>query len=538
MMDDSVFYSEFGKDMAHVLSVDPGLRLGEFAKFLDCNEDSALSTLAKISGLKIVKKFAVNGEVLKNLPYQLITEYKILPLSVDGNVIFLIVCWPLTDSQIKWITVATGFAVECSLGYPEAITKFIAESFGLSGVVAQSVDDEQGSENSENEDAVVIKFVNDLLKRCIGARATDIHFEPQRASLTIRYRVDGDLVIARVPDNLKKFQAAIISRLKIMARLNISEKRHPQDGKILFKVPQGTLDIRVSTLPTTYGESVSLRILANNSSPVGLEDLGLDQVRGKLMKSALKQPHGIVLVTGPTGSGKSTTLSACLRELRVPNKRLMTVEDPIEYEIQGVNQTQVNPEIGLTFASVLRSILRQDPDIIMIGEIRDRETAEIAIRASITGHLVLSTLHTNDSVGALTRLRDIGVEEFLLSSAIRLIVAQRLVRKLCPHCSRKEDLQEVVRREVQGIFESDLSSAYMAHGCDHCDGLGYYGRVGVFEILDVNDAVREAIVERKSESEIRTIAVQNGMLTLKSDVLSKIKDGTTSIDEAMRIIGH
>jgi type II secretory ATPase GspE/PulE/Tfp pilus assembly ATPase PilB-like protein len=216
----------------------------------------------------------------------------------------------------------------------------------------------------------------------------------------------------------------------------------------------------------------------------------------------------------------------------------MTVEDPIEYEIQGVNQTQVNPEIGLTFASVLRSILRQDPDIIMIGEIRDRETAEIAIRASITGHLVLSTLHTNDSVGALTRLRDIGVEKFLLSSAIRLIVAQRLVRKLCPHCSRKEDLQEVVRREMQGIFESDLPSAYMAHGCDHCDGLGYYGRVGVFEILDVNHAIREAIVERKSESEIRMIAVQNGMLTLKSDVLSKIKDGTTSIDEAMRIIGH
>ncbi|MDR3274335.1 MAG: GspE/PulE family protein [Puniceicoccales bacterium] len=538
MMEDAVFQAKFSKDIAQVLSVDPGLRLREFAKFLDCSEDSALNALAEISGLKFIKKFTVDGEVLKKIPYQLVTEYKILPIGIDGNTVSFAICWPLTNSQIRWITVATGYDVECSLGHTDAIIKFIGESFGLPGVAAQGIDDEQNWEDVENEDAIVIKFVNNLLKRCIEARATDIHFEPQRSSLTIRYRVDGDLVIARVPENLKKFQAAIISRLKIMAKLNISEKRHPQDGKILFKMPQGPLDIRVSTLPTTYGESVSLRILANGNGPIELNDLELDQPRKTLLKDALARPHGIILVTGPTGSGKSTTLSACLRELRVPNKRLMTVEDPIEYEIQGVNQTQVNPEIGLTFASVLRSILRQDPDIIMIGEIRDRETAEIAIRASITGHLVLSTLHTNDSVGTLTRLRDIGVEDFLLSSAIRLIVAQRLVRKLCPHCAKGEDFKKMSRQEAERIFKSELSTALMACGCDHCDGLGYYGRMGVFEILDVNDAIRKAIVERKLEVEIRSIAAENGMLTLKDDVLDKIKNGTTSIEEAMRIIEH
>jgi type II secretory ATPase GspE/PulE/Tfp pilus assembly ATPase PilB-like protein len=419
------------------------------------------------------------------------------------------------------------------------ITKFIGESFGLLDHVAQSIDDAQNSEDGENEDAVVIKFVNDLLKRCIDARATDIHFEPQRTSLTIRYRVDGDLVIARVPENLKNFQSAIIARLKIMARLNISEKRRPQDGKILFKMQGGNLDIRLSTLPTTYGESVSLRILSNNNSPIGLNDLGLDQARMALLLRALRWTHGIILVTGPTGAGKSTTLSACLRELRSPIRRLMTVEDPVEYEVQGVNQTQVNAEIGLTFANVLRSILRQDPDVVMIGEIRDRETAEIAMRASITGHLVLSTLHTNDSIGAITRLRDIGIEEFLLSSAVRSIVAQRLVRKLCPHCTVREEFRTIPKLEAERIFNAhDLSNISMARGCDHCDGLGYRGRVGIFEIFDINDSIHDAIVSHKSESVIRSIAVKNGMLTLKYDLLDKIKNGVTSLDEAMRIIEH
>jgi type II secretory ATPase GspE/PulE/Tfp pilus assembly ATPase PilB-like protein len=538
MMDEGVFYSKFGRGIAQVLSVDPEFRLGEFARFLDRNEDCALGKLLEISGLCFVQKFEIDGEVLKKIPHQLITEYKFLPIGIDENTISIVACWPLAISQIRWITVATGYGVKSALGRVDTIVKFIGESFGLSDAAAQNIDDGQIFTDIENEDAAVIKFVNDLLKRCVEAQATDVHFEPQRSSLVIRYRVDGDLIVARVPENLKEFQSAIISRIKIMAKLNISEKRHPQDGKILFKMPHGILDIRVSTLPTTYGESVSLRILANSNGPMELDDLGLDSVRKTLLKSALKRSHGIILVTGPTGSGKSATLGVCLRELRAPTRRLMTVEDPIECEIQGINQTQVNPEIGLTFASVLRSILRQDPDIIMIGEIRDQETAKIAIRASITGHLVLSTLHTNDSVGALTRLRDIGVEEFLLSSAIRLIVAQRLVRKLCPHCAKREDFKAVSRDEVRRIFKSDLPTAIAACGCDRCGGLGYHGRVGIFEVLDIDEPIREAIVGQKSEGEIRAIATGNGMLTLRDDLLDKIKNGVTSIGEAMRVIGH
>jgi general secretion pathway protein E len=322
-----------------------------------------------------------------------------------------------------------------------------------------------------------------------------------------------------------------------MARLNISEKRRPQDGKILFRMPNGNLDIRVSTLPAVYGESVSLRILSSNSNSIELDDLGLDQRRRTMLAKALKRPHGIILVTGPTGAGKSTTLTACLRALRSQTRRLMTVEDPVEYEVDGVNQTQVNAEIGLTFANVLRATLRQDPDVIMIGEIRDRETAEIAIRASITGHLVLSTLHTNDSIGAITRLRDIGIEEFLLASAVRFIIAQRLARKLCPHCAVMEEFAIMPKLEAEQMFGvRGLSGALMARGCDRCDGLGYRGRVGVFEICAIDDAIHDAIMEHKSESVIRAIAVESGMLTLKDDLFNKVRAGITSLDEAMRII--
>jgi type II secretory ATPase GspE/PulE/Tfp pilus assembly ATPase PilB-like protein len=536
MMNDETLHAQFGGDISEVLAVDLGLRLGKFAKFLDRDEHAALEILAEISGLNFLPKFNISGEALKKIPHQLITEYRILPIGIDGNVLSIVVCWPLTDIQLEWITVATGYAVKCSLAYPEVIAKFIGESFGLLES-AQNADDSQNCEDRENEDAIVIRFVNDLLKRCIDARATDIHFEPQRTSLMIRYRVDGDLVVARVPENLKKFQSAVIARLKIMARLNISEKRRPQDGKILFRMRDSNLDIRVSTLPTVYGESVSLRILSNSGGSIELNDLGLDRERRTLLLRALRRPHGIILVTGPTGAGKSTTLSACLRELRSPVRRLMTVEDPVEYEVHGVNQTQVNAGIGLTFASVLRSVLRQDPDVIMIGEIRDRETAEIAIRASITGHLVLSTLHTNDSIGAITRLRDIGVEEFLLSSAVRFIMAQRLVRKLCPHCAVEEEFGTIPKLEAEKMFGVDnLSSALMARGCDRCDGLGYRGQIGAFEVCAIDDAIHEAIIGHASESVIRAIAIKNGMLTLRDDLLNKIRNGITSLDEAVRII--
>ncbi|MDE6431844.1 MAG: GspE/PulE family protein, partial [Opitutales bacterium] len=420
--------------------------------------------------------------------------------------------------------------------------KFIDERFGLgvaSTVKDAAADDTSASSNEEDSNAVVIKFVNDLIKRCIHERATDIHFEPQRESLIIRYRVDGDLIIARVPDNLKDFQLAIVSRLKIMARLNISEKRLPQDGKIMFKCDDELIDIRVSTLPAIYGESVSLRLLNNSFIPKGIENIFLNKKHKNTLKHALASPHGIILVTGPTGSGKSTTLSACLQTIRTPEKRLMTVEDPIEYEISGINQTQINPAIGLTFGHVLRSILRQDPDIIMIGEIRDRETADIAIRASITGHLVLSTLHTNDAVGAITRLCDIGVEKFLLASAMKLVIAQRLVRKLCTYCAIPEDFSKFPRKEAEQIFATkNFGNAHRAVGCEHCNNTGFFGRIGVFEFLEINDDIHAAIVADVPESEIRSTAKRNHMRPLKSDILNNIRLGITSISEAIRVIEH
>lgn len=532
--------STYGNSIDRLFSINPEFRIHELSKILDISFEQASKIIAQLAKIDFQKKFNVDDCLLNKFPVALITEYKILPLKLSDETIILLVCWPLEDEQIRWISISTGYNVEFHLGIADDILKFINERFGLNSESTVYISENYESiVSSEDEDAVVIKFVNDLIKRCILDRATDIHFEPQRINLMIRYRVDGDLIIARVPDNLKNFQSAIISRLKIMARLNISEKRRPQDGKILFKFNNETLDIRVSTLPTIYGESVSLRLLTDTTTLTSIDDIIPEGSNRKILKRALLRPYGIILVTGPTGSGKSTTLSACLREIRAPNKRLMTVEDPIEYEVNGVNQTQVNPTIGLTFANILRSILRQDPDVIMIGEIRDKETADIAIRASITGHLVLSTLHTNDSVGAITRLRDIGIEEFLLASAVKVVVAQRLVRKLCPHCAIKESFHKLPFSEVSQIFESsDFGNAFMPVGCEYCRGTGYYGRVGVFEFLEINEDIHQAIILNYSESQLRTIATSNGMIPLKFDLLEKIRLGITSIEESIRITEH
>ncbi len=503
-------------------------------------EMEIVRALAKVSGMGFVEKFEPARDAAKILPLRLINEYQCLPTS-DGDIVL---SYPPTSDMNRWVGALTGSVPSWKIAPVNAVTKKIADSFGvgadsLEGRGADDFSDIAEPDFEEDENAAIIKFVNEIISRALVDRATDIHIEPQRDALVIRYRIDGNLVPVRLPENLVKFKDAIISRVKIMARLNISEKRRPQDGRITFNSRNGEeIDIRVSSLPTLYGESVSLRLLSQKSQPVTIEDLGFLPEDAEKISRPLARPHGIILVTGPTGSGKSTTLTAFIRRLRSPEIRIITVEDPVEYEVEGVNQTQVQPEIGLTFSSVLRSVLRQDPDVIMVGEIRDRETADIAIRASLTGHLVLSTLHTNDAPGALTRLIDMDIEPFLIASSVEMILAQRLVRRLCS-CAVPADyaIDYVASCLVSlGIDASEVGKSdgiMKPKGCDKCRGIGYYGRVGIFEILLLNDEIHSMIVEKKSAQEIRRAAQKHGMRSLQECGWELVKRGSTGMDEIM-----
>jgi general secretion pathway protein E len=395
---------------------------------------------------------------------------------------------------------------------------------------------------AECERGIVYIDEIDKIAQAIEDGATDIHFEPREEQLQIRYRIDGLLVPMPVPANLLSYQDAIISRLKIMARLNISERRLPQDGRIGFRSGDTALDIRLSTYPTVYAESVSLRLLNQRRQALSLTQLGMSGQEQQLVARVLDLPHGIILVTGPTGSGKSTSLNAFLRQINSTELRILTIEDPIEYEVPGANQGQVHPEIGLTFASALRHMLRQDPDVIMVGEVRDRETAEIAIQASLTGHLVLSTLHTNDAPGAITRLIDMGIEPFLVGSSVELIIAQRLVRKLCPACATPEPVGRAQLAKGLAALGLDATEAGgidhlpAARGCDRCRGTGYRGRIGLFEMLRPTDALHELVVRRESTRALAACAGAQGMRTLSQSGWEKIRAGQTTLDEVLRVI--
>jgi general secretion pathway protein E len=459
--------------------------------------------------------------------------------------IHLATVWPPSERMSRWVFAVSGCKPIWSLGTPEKIVRAITENFGIG---ADSLDDSDleeetdadGQDDLEDQNAAIIKFVNEVIQRAIVDRATDIHFEPHKETLQIRYRIDGQLVPVRVPDNLRSFQDAIISRIKIMGGINISEKRRPQGGRITFTHGQTDLDIRVSTLPTLYGESISLRLLNEKSQPLSMRELGLLGKDEANIVKVLDKPHGIVMVTGPTGSGKSTSLTAFIRRIHKPERRIMTVEDPVEYEVSGINQTQVNAEIGFTFASALREILRQDPDVIMVGEIRDRETADIAIRASLTGHLVLSTLHTNDAPGAVTRLIDMEIEPFLIASSVEMVIAQRLVRRICANCASPAHLSEEDLRAtltLLGVPETEVSHSnkvLTTNGCEKCQNLGYHGRVGIFELMRMSDAIHSLIIKSASAPEIREVALNQGMTTLQSCGWTQVKRGLTSLDEVIR----
>ena len=512
------------------------------------DEAEVLAELAGQCQLEVVDKIVLSDAQEDSLPLRLIHEYQCLPVQSQGDTnghLNLVTVWPPDSVMDDWILAACGRQPHWYLGPARKVTETITQVFGV-GSDSLDADDLEGfaeatdAREEEDEDAALIRFVNEVITKAIADRATDIHFEPQKESLHIRYRIDGELVPVRVPDNLVQFQRAIISRLKIMARLNISERRRPQDGRINFTVGKEDIDIRISSLPTMYGESVSLRLLSNKSQPVTIEDLGFLPRDAKRIDQILARPHGIILATGPTGSGKSTSLTAFLRQIRDPRRRIITIEDPVEYEVEGVNQVQVHHEIGLTFASTLRSVLRQDPDVIMVGEIRDRETAEIAIRASLTGHLVLSTLHTNDAPGALTRLIDMEIEPFLIASSVELVIAHRLVRRLCGQCKRPADME--LARLGSCLVAMHVPASEIEHGhllrepvgCDHCRKLGYRGRVGLFEILRVNEDIHEMIIHKASARDIRHKAEAQGMSTLQTSGWEQCKRGITSLDEVMR----
>ena len=381
-------------------------------------------------------------------------------------------------------------------------------------------------------EAPIIRLVNMFITRAVEGRASDIHVEPFEDEMKVRYRIDG--VLHDIESTPKRLQAAIVSRIKIMAKLNIAERRLPQDGRIRLRVGENELDLRVSTIPVLYGESVVMRILRKEGIVIDLELLGFGPQTLRSFNQLITKPNGIILVTGPTGSGKTTTLYGALDKINSPDKKIITVEDPVEYQLKGVNQIQVKPQIGLNFANTLRHIVRQDPDIIMIGEIRDLETAEIAIQSALTGHLVFSTLHTNDAPSAITRLLDMGVENFLLSSTIRGILAQRLVRVICPACKEKDTA--ISDREELKLFGIDTTqSLYHGKGCEQCASTGYYGRAGIFELLVVDDEIRKLILKSADANQIRNTAKQYGMRTLLEDGAEKIKAGVTTLSEILRV---
>jgi general secretion pathway protein E len=536
-----------------------GQRLLALGAALGLSDAAVLAAVAAATKLDIASNLETDPESRGLLPARLVHDYQLIPIkhgkAPEGDVapalvpLHLATSWPPEGAMDDWIHSFTPRPIVWHLAVPERVHQLIIENYGVGSGTLEDSDDgyvapEAQRQNEEvvDEDAAVVRFVTDVISQAVEDQATDIHFEPQENQLRIRYRVDGLLVPVPVPENLLRFQDAIISRVKIMARLNISERRLPQDGRINFKAGGNVLDIRVSTFPTIYAESISLRLLNKKKDAYTMDRLGMSADEQAQIGQVLDYPHGIILVTGPTGSGKSTSLNAFLHKINSTELRIITIEDPIEYEVPGANQMQVRSEIGLTFASALRHVLRQDPDVIMVGEIRDRETADIAIRASLTGHLVFSTLHTNDAPGAITRLVDMGIEPFLVASAIELVIAQRLVRRLCPDCTRETPIAPTKLRESLAIFGVDPAEADHVHGlkepvgCDRCRGTGYRGRIGLFEIFRLNDELHELILKRESTRTLTASARKHGMRTLGQSGWDKVKGGYTSIEEVLRVI--
>jgi general secretion pathway protein E/type IV pilus assembly protein PilB len=440
----------------------------------------------------------------------------------------------------------TGLKLKPVLAPREAIEREMKKRLGVGADTIDTLDeetafevvDEDGAEDTDldsaAEDASIIRFVNQVLKDAIELRASDIHLEPFEDELRIRYRIDGVLQEVPVPAQVKRFQPAIVSRVKILSHLNIAEKRLPQDGRIKIRIEESEVDIRVSVIPMLHGEAVVMRLLRQNSKLRGLNTLGMDKRETDCFKRVLELPHGIVLVTGPTGSGKTSTLYTALNEINDAVRKIITIEDPVEYQLKGVNQIQVSEKAGLTFARGLRSILRHDPDVILIGEIRDQETAQIAVQASLTGHLVFSTLHTNDAPGAVTRLVDMGVEPYLVASSLESVLAQRLVRVLCKHC-KQEDHSPTAKAFKAQIGIPASITIYRSVGCRECRNTGFFGRHAIFEWMDADNEIRQLILKNGSTDLVRDAARRGGMRTLAEDGWRLVRLGITTVEEVLSV---
>ena len=516
------------------------------------SEEAALRAVGEEVGIDYIdlSETEVDLSLLTNFPNKLIHRQSVFPIRRNNGELIVATSNPFDLYPLDEVSSATGLSVTPVLAGRSEIAKLIKRHLGVGsetveGLIEATAGDEDvellsdietdGSELSEMaQEASVVRLVNEILLEAIESRASDVHIEAQPSGLKIRYRIDGMLHTQPVPGEINRFALAIVSRLKIMSRLNIAEKRLPQDGRMKLRIAGREIDVRLSVIPMIHGEGLVMRLLDKSAMNFDLKKLGMEPDTYRVFRELIDIPHGIILATGPTGSGKTTTLYSALLEINRPDIKIVTTEDPVEYQLEGINQIQVHPKIGLTFAHSLRSILRHDPDVILVGEIRDLETAVNAIQASLTGHLVFSTLHTNDAAGAYTRMVDMGVEPFLVASTVEAVMAQRLIRRLCSHC--KEEYQPNKDKLPRDFPVDRLSGPlFRSHGCRECRSSGFSGRIGVYELLITTERVRKLAHDRASTWELKQAAVQQGMKTLRDDGWEKVLGGHSTIDEIVRV---
>ena len=514
-------------------------------------EEDVLAALAEEFGMELVDltDIKVDPDVMKSMPLKLVHRRTIMPLKRDNGTLVVATGDPFDVYALDELAMLTGLQVHPVLASPREIARLIKAHFGVGGETVSSLIQERGEEQVEllegleaddseaakmASEASVVKLVNEILIEAANERASDIHIEPEEGSLRIRYRIDGLLQLQPMPPAITQFQSAIISRLKIMAHLNIAEKRLPQDGRIKMRVQGREIDVRVSIIPMVHGEGICMRLLDKSRMKFNLSGMGMLPDTYATFRQLIDRPHGILLVTGPTGSGKSTTLYSALNEIKDETMKIITVEDPVEYQQPGISQIQVHTKIGLTFAASLRSILRHDPDVVLIGEMRDLETAQAAIQASLTGHLVFSTLHTNDASSAFTRLIEMGIEPFLVGSTVEGVMAQRLVRTICPDCKVEYTPEP---HDVPSDFPSPPGELrlWKGAGCRACRNTGFRGRSGIYELMVTGDSIRDMCVQRVNANAIRKQALLEGMVTLRNDGWRKVLQGKTTIDEVARV---